>query len=321
MLPYLAAIGFTIALWWSSTVAILYLDRCRSKTFIWSMIGATALLLLALWGISETLNDQSITSAYIGFTCGIVIWGWQLSSFYLGFVTGPRRRPCEPDLQGWPRFREGVKTSLYHELVVIAFGAVLILVSWDQPNKSALWTYLVLYWMHQSAKLNLFFGALNHGEALLPPHLGYLASFMKRKPMNLLFPISVSLSTVVTVLLVQMALADAATPFEAALFTMLACLMALAVLEHWFLVLPLPVDALWQWGASANGRDNETVRSNESNPAGAPAVTSLSSESRYSGHEFESDFDHPTPPLYAHLRAAVGLQHQPLQSATTKRAS
>ncbi len=320
MLSYLAAIGFTIVLWWTSTIAILYLDRCRSRTFAWSMTGATALLLLALWGITETLNDTSVAGAYVGFTCGIVVWGWQLISFYLGFLTGPRRHACEPTLQGWSRFREGVKTSLYHELIVIGFGALLIILSWDQPNKSALWTYLVLYWMHQSAKLNLFFGALNHGEALLPPHLGYLASFMKRRPMNLLFPISVSLSTVITVLLVQMALAKTATPFEAALFTMLACLMALAVLEHWFLVLPLPVDAIWQWGASATEQEVEDIRLETAKSADARSPSNVSSEDRYARSDFESDFDHPTPPLYTHLRAAVALQHQPLQSSPRKQA-
>jgi hypothetical protein len=31
-------------------------------------------------------------------------------------------------------------------------------------------------------------------------------------------------------------------------FTILGTLMALAVLEHWFLVLPVPVAALWRWG-------------------------------------------------------------------------
>ncbi|MGQ3058344.1 MAG: DUF3623 family protein, partial [Nevskia sp.] len=31
----------------------------------------------------------------------------------------------------------------------------------------------------------------------------------------------------------------------------LATLLSLAVLEHWFLVLPIPADALWRWGLSS----------------------------------------------------------------------
>ena len=50
--------------------------------------------------------------------------------------------------------------------------------------------------------MNLYFGMPNLGEEMLPEHLRYLISYMRRKPMNLLFPFSVSLSTVVTVLLI-----------------------------------------------------------------------------------------------------------------------
>jgi hypothetical protein len=69
--------------------------------------------------------------------------------------------------------------------------------------------------------------------------------------MNLLFPASVTLSTIATVILAQKAAAPDATAFEAAGFTMLATLMALAIAEHWFLVAPLPSNALWQWGVKA----------------------------------------------------------------------
>ena len=41
--------------------------------------------------------------------------------------------------------------------------------------------------------------------------------------------------------------ADAGS-FDAAGYSFLAALMALAILEHWFLVLPLPTAALWSWG-------------------------------------------------------------------------
>ena len=51
--------------------------------------------------------------------------------------------------------------------------------------------------MHQSAKLNMFFGVPNLGEEMLPEHLRYLASFMTRRPMNMFFPVSVTVSTIV----------------------------------------------------------------------------------------------------------------------------
>jgi hypothetical protein len=52
----------------------------------------------------------------------------------------------------------------------------------------------------------------------------------------------------VTWLLFQEASDAEASGFVIAGYTMLTALMALAVLEHWFLVLPLPVAALWNWG-------------------------------------------------------------------------
>jgi G3E family GTPase len=69
--------------------------------------------------------------------------------------------------------------------------------------------------------------------------------------MNLLFPVSVTVSTVIAVLLVRAAMAPGASAFQAAGFTFLATLMILAILEHWFLVflvVPLPAAALWSWG-------------------------------------------------------------------------
>ena len=59
--------------------------------------------------------------------------------------------------------------------------------------------------MHASAKLNLFFGVPNLGAEMLPRHLAYLESFMARRPMNMFFPLSVTISTVATALLAQRA--------------------------------------------------------------------------------------------------------------------
>ena len=35
--------------------------------------------------------------------------------------------------------------------------------------------------------------------------------------------------------------------------TLVAAMMALAILEHWFLVLPFPTAILWQWGLASRG--------------------------------------------------------------------
>jgi len=63
--------------------------------------------------------------------------------------------------------------------------------------------------------------------------------------MNWLFPFSVTLATIVAFVLVQGAVQPETAPFDATIRLLAAALLALAVLEHWFMVLPLPVAALW----------------------------------------------------------------------------
>ncbi len=64
--------------------------------------------------------------------------------------------------------------------------------------------------------------------------------------MNLLFPFSVSISTAICAVLATEA-AYATSDFNQAGYTFLATMMALAILEHWFLVLPIPAEAMWNW--------------------------------------------------------------------------
>ena len=247
MSAYALPIIATLLMWWASTGVILYLDGLSRRTFAWSMAGSTALFALALWGMSATSGETSVQSAYCAFCCGLMAWAWQLVSYYMGFITGPNHAPCPLHLRGVARFVAAVGTSFYHELAILVCAGAVVALTWGQPNRIGLWTFLVLWWMHSSAKLNLFFGAPNLGEELLPEHLRYLVTYMRRRPMNLFFPLSVTASTIVTMLICQTAYA-ATAPFEIVGYTILATLMALAVAEHWFLVAPLHANALWSWG-------------------------------------------------------------------------
>lgn len=238
-------------LWWSSTGLILYLDGLPRSSFRWTMLGATILALAALAGLWATKDEATVAGAYAAFACGLALWGWHETSFLLGFVTGPRRTPCPEGSTGWRRFGHATEAVLHHELAIAATAAAVAALTWGGANQVGTWTFLALWLMRLSAKLNLFLGVPNLAEELLPPHLRYLRSFFDRKPMNPLFPVSVTAATAATLLLAQAASVDEASAFEAAAFTFLAALMALAVLEHWFLVLPLPETALWGWALRA----------------------------------------------------------------------
>ncbi|MBW4025494.1 MAG: DUF3623 family protein [Proteobacteria bacterium] len=247
MVLYALPALFALFVWWFSTGVIMYLDGLPRSTFKWSILGATVLMVFCLWGIRASSGDTTLSGAYCAFTCGLLAWGWQEISFYMGFVTGPRKLPCPDGCSGWKHFGHAIQTSLWHELAIIASGVILVALTWGQPNQVGMWTFMVLWWMHQSAKLNVFLGVRNLNEEFLPEHLQFLKSFLTKKPMNLLFPLSITISTVILVWLVQAATHANGSRFAAAGFCFLATLMALAILEHWLLMLPLPAAALWGW--------------------------------------------------------------------------
>ncbi|TCZ65987.1 putative photosynthetic complex assembly protein PuhE [Roseicella aquatilis] len=239
---------FALFLWWFSTGAILWLDGLPMRTYPRSMAAASVVQALAFWGLAVSSADASVAGAYCAFSCGLLAWAWQEMAFLMGFATGPSRAPCPPDAAGWRRFTLALRAILYHELAIIAGAVAVLAVTWGQPNQVGAWTYLLIWGMRQSAKLNVFLGARNLNEQFLPPHLRYIGSFFLRRPMNLLFPFAVTAATLLTALLFHLALAPGAAAFEVAGFTALGTLAALATLEHWFLVLPIPAEALWNWG-------------------------------------------------------------------------
>ncbi|MEM1398776.1 MAG: putative photosynthetic complex assembly protein PuhE [Pseudomonadota bacterium] len=247
MVEHLYPALFALFIWWLSTGVIIYLDGLPQHTFKWSMIGATLILFGSLYGIAVTADDTTIQGAYLAFTFGLLAWGWQQISFFMGFVTGPRKEDCPEDCQGITRFWYGVQVGLWHDLAIIVAFVAIAAMTWDAANQVGLWTFAVLWWMHQSAKLNVFFGVRNLNEEFIPEHMAYVRSYLKKRPMNLLFPISVSVSTIICAFLFEQSFAADATPFEAAGYTFLGVMMALAIVEHWFLVLPIPAGKLWQW--------------------------------------------------------------------------
>jgi len=242
-----AAAGYALFIWWFSTGVILVLDLLPRHTYRWSMLGGTAVFAICLWRLHEGAHDTSLAGTYAAFTYAVLAWGWQEMSFFMGIVTGPRRTGCRPDATLGQRFRDGVAACLYHELAILVTAAVILASTWGAPNQVGTWTFMVLWGMRQSAKLNVFLGVRNLGESFLPPHLRYLRSYMDEKPMNLLMPVSVTVGTVLVALLAAEAGRPGVTGAAAAGLTFVVTMLALAVLEHWMLVLPIPFERLWSW--------------------------------------------------------------------------
>lgn len=241
--------GYAALLWWFATGVILYLDGLPQRTFRWSMAGATAVLAGAAYSVRVSASDASVSGAYTAFSCAILVWGWLEMSFLMGFVTGPRKHACVERCVGWRHFAHAVQAIAYNEIATAIAAAGVFFATQHAVNRVALWTFLVLWSMRLSAKLNLFLGVPNLGEKFLPAHLLYVKSFFRKRSMNFLFPLSVSAATVVLVLLAQR-YRETADPAHGAGYALVGSLLALAVLEHWFMVLPLPSERLWNWALS-----------------------------------------------------------------------
>jgi hypothetical protein len=66
----------------------------------------------------------------------------------------------------------------------------------------------------------------------------------------------------------QAAVAEGASAFDVVALTFAGTLLSLAVLEHWFLVLPLPSEQLWNWGLKSRQRGgHDSLRVAEPRPA------------------------------------------------------
>lgn len=263
-MDYVLPIAYALCLWWFSTGLIFYLDQLPVRTFRWSMAGATGVLLVSLYVIWSGGADTSLWGVYAGFTAGVLAWGWQEISLYTGYVTGPRKHRCVAGCSGWRHFGHAIGVNLWHEIAIVVVAAVIAALSWSSDNQWGLFSYLLLWVMHLSARLNVFLGVRNVSEEFVPAHMEVLKSFLTRKPMNLLFPVSVTGGTIGAVLLFQGALA-ATNPAEAAGLTLLAALAGLAVVEHWLLMLPLPVEKLFRWSLphredAAKSRKSNTAR-------------------------------------------------------------
>ena len=245
-MAYLVPGVFALFLWWFTTGAIFFLDSRPLHTFKWSMMGGTVMLGLAVWAVHLTAQQTDSTSAYLAFSAGLIAWGWQELSLYTGYVTGPRKIRCAEGCSGVRHFGHAIAANLWHELAIIIVAAIIWFIVKDQPNWTGFYTYVTLWGMHLSARLNVFLGVRNVSVEFVPPHMEVLKSFLTEKPMNMLFPVSVTIATTGVICLVGRA-ADATSDYAITSYSLLAAIMGLALVEHWMLVIPFSVQKLWSW--------------------------------------------------------------------------
>jgi putative photosynthetic complex assembly protein 2 len=244
--PALAAL-FAVFIWWFSTGLVLLLDRLPHGGLRLGHWLSSLLAMAAFAALMHSARELSVANAYCAFTCALLVWGWHELSFLSGWITGPRKTALSPGASGWPRFVQSVRAILWHELAILAVGLAIVAATWGQPNQVGTWTFLVLWAMRTSAKMNLFLGVRNLSEEFLPPQLNYLQSFFRRRPMNPLLPLSLLGGSAVLLLMILAAADPAATKAQLVGLTLVGTMLAMAIVEHLLLVLPIPSTALWRW--------------------------------------------------------------------------
>ena len=247
MTDTLIALGFAIFIWWFSTGIVILLNRMSRTAVTLSLVISSALGIGALVGLSHTAQQTGIMGAYCAFTCALLAWGWNELSFLTGWITGPQKTAILKSTTGWPRFAASFNAVVWHELAILMVGLAIVVITWDAPNQVGTGTYLVLWIMRTSAKLNLFFGVRNLSEEFLPVHLAYLESFFKRRRMNAFFPFAVVSASASLWWLVGFANQPMTTPAQVVGSVLVGTMLALAILEHLMLVLPLDTTSLWRW--------------------------------------------------------------------------
>lgn len=247
--PWIAAL-MAVFLWWFATGAILVVVRLAERRGAAArricVLLALPVLALGIWGYEATLWQTGAGAAYGAFLAAIAIWGWIELSFLTGTVTGPNRHPCPAEIAGWERFIRAWGTIAYHEMLLSAVLILLWLHGHGADNHVGLWTFTVLYGARITAKLNLFFGVPKINIEFLPQTLRHLASHFRVAPFSWFFPVSVSALSFALACWLER-LASAPSPEAATGFALLSAITALALLEHWLMVLPLPDAKLWRW--------------------------------------------------------------------------
>lgn len=261
-------VALAVLAWWFLTGAVFWLCRQRRELFPLILgIGVVAFA-VSFVALTGSLTDTTPAGLMIGFLSGISIWAFQELTFYLGYVTGPRRHHCEPGCKGWRHFLHALQASLYHEVSILLTFIVLLALSWGAANQTALYAFTLIWAMHQSARINVMLGVRNVNAEWLPGHLGYLSSFLKKAHPGTFFFISVGFIILLFVVQLDLLATLPLGSVQHNTVLLTASLTGLALIEHICLVLPVPLTALWSVfgapssevatsGANTRGRTHE----------------------------------------------------------------
>ena len=250
VLPWPALV--VIATWWLSTGLVLALVWLGPAAR-WGTMGlATVTGGAAVLGVWSSRADSSPQSVYVAFAAALALWAWHELSFLLGVVTGPWKTRCPPEAKGVRRFVFAARAVIHHELALAVTLVALVVVTWGAENQVATATFAVLWAMRLSTKFNIFLGVRNLTEEFIPQHLQYLRSFFRQGVSSPLLAVSIVVGAGVAAAVLISAWGELSEGARLGR-VVVGSLLALGVLEHVFLAVPLREAALWRWAMRVRG--------------------------------------------------------------------
>lgn len=247
-----AALLYVFFAWWFSTGLVLFLVLRRPGARRVAFAVAAVLFPACLVVLAKA--GSGMLGTYAAFTAALLLWGILEMAFLSGAVTGPSAAPCPADARGFSRFRRAVGAILYHELALAVTGGLVVIVTLRAGNPFGLLTFAVLWVMRLSAKLNLYFGVPVLNDENLPAPVAHLRTYFRRAPASPFFPVSVLGAVLLASVFVAHAWAPATAAATQAGHALEAGLIGLAILEHAFMIVPLPVERLWSWSTRSMRR-------------------------------------------------------------------
>lgn len=247
MSQFLIPIATVVLVWWVSTGAVLWLARGLDKQMNIRLVGMTVLCALGFAGVLIASAQAGIWAVYLGFISAIVIWGWVEFTLLSGMITGSRTEACPPNVSGVERFKFAFRAISHHEYALVVMLGILAFLDSSGGSGMAIKTFALLWIMRLGAKLTIFSGAPELSTNMIPERLAYMKTYFRHDRISFAFWVSLAgctaffLGGIYALNHVQY---DAAVQTQV---TMLTTLVALAILEHIFMVLPVADSRLWSW--------------------------------------------------------------------------
>jgi putative photosynthetic complex assembly protein 2 len=275
-----------IGVWWLSTGLVLAMVH-RTERGGWRPVHVMPLMtLFGAFGFALMLFGAGQTTplgSYAGFFGALLIWAWHEAAFLTGALIGRRAGECPPDLMGFARFKAAWEAICDHEIAILLTGVGLWFALSGSDNLFGLAAFALLWGMRISAKLLIFFGAPHAVSDLMPRRIAHLKSYFRTDRVTPLFFVLMAGATAVFAVLVIGA-GRATQDHSVVGHILLASFMALAILEHLILVIPVSDTALWRWAVPGTvAKGTEAAHAPMDDLARLPLVAKARNEQQHIG--------------------------------------